>query len=798
MKNIAQHTPMMQQFLKIKAEFPDTLLLYRMGDFYELFFDDAKKAAELLNITLTHRGHSAGDPIPMAGVPFHAVDSYLARLVNIGQSVAICEQIGDPATSKGPVERKVTRIITPGTITDEALLDERKDNLLLAIHQEDDAYGLAYLDMGAGKISLLQAADENILLSEIERINPAEILIEEQTHYPKRLAKHPCLRQRATWEFEYKTAQNLLKEQFQVKELSAYDCDDAPLAICAAGALLSYAQDTQRNNLRHIQTITKEQQALYIQLDPNTRRNLEIDINLNGERNHTLCQIIDKTSTPMGSRLLKRYLHQPFRDQRVLSERIDTVKTLYQNQQFVALHEALKPIGDIERIVARIGLGSAKPRDLTKLNHALEQLPLLKSLLSASKQSLLVQLNNQIQVFASLKELLTNALVENPPMLIRDGGVIAKGFDHELDELRNISSNADAFLIALEQRERERTGLSTLKVGYNKVHGFFIEISRAQSADAPNDYIRRQTLKNVERYITPELKQFEDKALSASAKALQREKQIYENLIETIATDINILQTTFQAVAEVDVFANLAERADALNYQAPKFTDSKDLTIIAGRHPVIEACQDSPFVPNDLRLSEQDKTLIITGPNMGGKSTYMRQAALICLLAHIGSFVPADSATFPPIDRIFTRIGASDDISSGRSTFMVEMTETATILNYATEQSLVLIDEIGRGTSTYDGMSLAWATARYLANIIKSYTLFATHYFELTHLAQECDAITNIHFDAIKHGENIVFLHQAKSGAANKSYGLDVAKLAGIPKAVLDQAHIKLSTLENE
>jgi len=796
-ENIAQHTPMMQQFLKIKQEFPDILLFYRMGDFYELFFDDAKEAAELLDLTLTHRGHSAGAPIPMAGVPFHAVDSYLAKLVKQGQSIAICEQVGEPNTGKGPVERKVTRIITPGTLTDEALLDEKQDNFLLAINEEKGKYGLAYLDMGAGRINILEANHQAQLISEVERIRPAEILIPENSSLEKLFKKHPCLRQRATWEFELKTAEALLTEQFNVKDLTAYDCKDIPLAIAAAGVLLNYAKDTQRAHLRHIQTIAKEEEALYIQIDPNTRKNLEIDTNLRGGRENTLSQVIDNTSTPMGSRLLKRYLHKPFSDQKLLNARVQTVKTLYQTQLFISLQEALKPIGDIERIVARVGLYSARPRDLIKLREALAQLPVIKSLMIQSANVLLLTMEEKIDLFDSLKSLLSKALIDNPPMLIRDGGVIAEGFDHELDELRKISDNANEFLLALERKEKEQTGLSSLKVGYNKVHGYFIEISRAQAHNAPANYVRRQTLKNAERFITPELKDFEDKALSSKSKALAREKMLYDNLIETIASDIVVLQKTIAAIAEIDVFVNLAERADSLNYQPPEFTEQHEIIIDSGRHPVIEACQDSPFVPNDLQLNLQQKTMIITGPNMGGKSTYMRQTALICLLAHIGSFVPANKAVFPAIDRIFTRIGASDDLASGRSTFMVEMTETANILNYATDKSLVLIDEIGRGTSTYDGLSLAWATARYLTDVLKSYTLFATHYFELTHLADEIKTVMNIHFDAVKHSDHIVFLHQAKPGPANQSYGIEVAKLAGIPQTVLEQAKIKLDSLED-
>ena len=580
-ENIAQHTPMMQQYLQIKAEFPEILLFYRMGDFYELFFDDAKKAAELLDLSLTHRGHSAGTPIPMAGLPYHAVDNYLARLVKIGESVAICEQVGDPATSKGPVERKVTRIITPGTLTEEALLDEKQDNFLLAIYEAQSQFGIAYLDMGAGRISLLQVAELNMLLSEIERINPAEILIAEDSQLDTFFTKHPCLRKRAIWEFDANTAEKLLIDQFCVKDLTAYDCNDIPLAISAAGALLSYTKDTQRNNLRHIQTISKEQQTNYIQIDPTTRKNLEIDINLRGTKENTLCQILDKTITPMGSRLLKRYLHKPLRDHTLLNQRVQTVKQLFQTQTFTPLQSLLKPIGDIERIIARIGLYNARPRDLSKLSLALQQLPLIKTLIGEIKNPLLTLLSNKICLFESLQTLLKRALVDTPPLLIRDGGVIADGFDQTLDELREISENADSFLIALEKKEKEETGISTLKVGYNKVHGYFIEISKGQAHNAPASYTRRQTLKNAERFITPELKSFEDNALSSKAKALAREKMLYDNLIETIASDIIELQQTFLAIADIDVFANLAERADSLHFQPPNFTTEKTLNITA-------------------------------------------------------------------------------------------------------------------------------------------------------------------------------------------------------------------------
>jgi DNA mismatch repair protein MutS len=792
-----QHTPMMQQYLTIKAEFPHMLLLYRMGDFYELFFNDAHRAAKLLDITLTHRGHSAGNPIPMAGVPFHAIEGYLAKLVKLGESIAICEQIGDPALSKGPVERKVTRIITPGTISDEALLEEAIDNLLVAIHIKQKAIGLATLDITSGRFLVSQFDNFTQLQYELARLRPAEIIISDDTLIREKLTSFKCVRYRAPWEFEQNFAEKILKQHFHVNSLSIFECEHLPVAIMAAGGLLNYVQETQRTALPHIQKLQLVSLEKTITLDATTRRNLEIDINMRGTTQNTLVDVIDRTQTPMGKRLLKRWLHQPLRDHAILKARQDAIKELIIDDKFNNLAEQLKSMGDAERILARVALKSARPRDLLKLREIMARLPNIKSQLNTLQTKQWQEINQYIEPFDDLFELLSKAIIDNPPVWIRDGGVIAEGYHAELDELRGLASNAEQYLLDLETREKQRTQISTLKVGYNKVHGFYIEISRGQSHLAPIDYQRRQTLKNAERFITPELKEFEDKALSAQSKALALEKQLYDELLDILIEQISSLLITAEALAELDVLVNLAERAITLAMHAPEFSEQSVISIKQGRHLVIEYAKDEPFIPNDIDMSPARRMLLITGPNMGGKSTYMRQTALIVLLAHIGSFVPAESAIIGPIDRIFTRIGASDDIASGRSTFMVEMTETAHILQNATENSLILLDEIGRGTSTYDGLSIAWAAASYLVEKINAFTLFATHYFELTHLAEHYTNVVNVHFDAIENHDNIVFLHHVHDGAASQSFGIQVAKLAGLPSSVIERAKAKLTTLEH-
>ena len=791
----ATHTPMMQQYLAIKSEHPHELLFYRMGDFYELFYNDAEVASKLLDITLTSRGKSAGEAIPMAGVPYHAAEGYLARLVKAGRSVAIAEQIGDPAASKGPVEREVVRIVTPGTLTDESLLEARQDALILAISLGKTGYGLAWLDVSSGRFLVSEVEDEIALEAEVARLAPAEILVPESSHLADETWPG-ALRRQPDWSFDEVSAREDLQRQFQTRDLDGFGCSDATIAIAAAGALLNYVKDTQRSDLPHIRAIHLESQSGAVILDAATRRNLEIDLTLSGSEEHTLYAVYDSTVTAMGARHLRRWLHRPINDRSDIERRLDAVDAMVQAYRFEPLREALKDIADLERILARVALGSARPRDLSRLGSSLLQLPLIRSRLPA-ESALLGHLASALPDYNHLTDLLGRAIIENPPVLIRDGGVIAAGYDEQLDELRGISENAGAYLLELEQRERDSTGLSTLKVGYNRVHGYYIEVSRTQSEQAPDTYQRRQTLKNVERFITPELKTFEDKALSSKSRALAREKHLYEALVAEVAESLAPLQTTATALCDLDVLACFAERAPALHLCRPRFTDDTLLQIEGGRHPVVEAARDVPFIANDTQLDHNRRMLLITGPNMGGKSTYMRQNALIALLAHVGAFVPAQAVSLSCLDRIFTRIGSSDDLASGRSTFMVEMTETANILHNATERSLILMDEIGRGTSTFDGLSIAWATALALANQVQALTFFATHYFELTALPDHHPAMANVHLDATEHEDHVVFLHQIQEGPANRSFGLQVAKLAGVPDSILGVAKDKLNELES-
>lgn len=790
------HTPMIQQYLRIKSDYPDMLLLYRMGDFYELFFEDAKRAAQLLDITLTHRGQSADKPIPMAGVPYHAVENYLARLLKKGESVAICEQIGDPATSKGPVERQVTKIITPGTVTDEALLDAKKDTLLLAIHQQKQKTGLAWVDLSSGRFHLLELKDEHQLSAELTRLQPAELLIQEASHLHDYCAGFP-VKTRPGWEFDADAAHKLICEQFAVSDLSAFGQRDYPIALIAAGALLAYLRTTQKQALPHLKTITLEHTEDYLQLDAATQKHLELFETISGGSTHCLFTVLDRTANSMGSRLLKRWLGRPLKQQTQIEARQQSIKEIMALQQDIALHDLMKQCCDVERIASRIALKSARPRDLVTLRDTLSLLPEINSTIRSNQAPLIGELKQQLQPLPSLLQLLETAIIDNPPVLIRDGGVIAAGFDEELDELRRLSTNANDTLNTLEQLEKERTGLSSLKFGFNSVQGFYIELSKAQAEKAPLNYQRKQTLKNVERYITPELKVFEEKVLSAQVKALAREKWLYENLLLETQNYLVQLAGVANAISQLDVLTTLAERAQSLNWQCPVLVPTPGIHIEEGRHPVIEQLLQEQFIANDLHLEPQHNMLLITGPNMGGKSTYMRQTALIVLLAHIGSFVPAKTTQLGPIDRIFTRIGASDDLASGRSTFMVEMTETAEILRQATHESLVLIDEIGRGTSTYDGMALAHATCTYLATKIKAYTLFSTHYFELTQLPQVYNCIRNVHLQASLNTGRIIFLYHVEDGAANRSYGLEVAELAGIPADVLKLAHQHLKHIQS-
>ncbi|NSY35662.1 DNA mismatch repair protein MutS [Pseudoalteromonas sp. JC28] len=795
---INQQTPMMQQYLRIKAQHQEILLFYRMGDFYELFFDDAIRAAQLLDISQTYRGKAGGNPIPMAGVPYHAVENYLARLVQLGESVAICEQVGDPATSKGPVERKVVRIVTPGTVTDEALLQERQDNLLAAVYQHPKnlGYGVAYLDINSGRFNIVELQTDEALNSTLQRLQPAELLYPESFQNLLVLESIKGSRRRPDWEFDLDTAKHLLCQQFATRDLVGFGVDNANMGLIAAGCVMQYVKDTQRTALPHIRAITLEKNEHAVILDAATRKNLELTLNLSGGVENTLAQILDKSSTAMGSRLLKRRIHTPVRERKELNARLNAIASLIEQQLCMEVYDALKHIGDIERVVARLALFTARPRDLTRLRSALQALPPLHDILQDATDTRLQSIISHSPALPKLQDLLERAVIDNPPALIRDGGVIAQGYNAELDELRALSAGATDVLEKLEERERERTGISTLKIGYNRVHGFYIEISRANSHLVPAEYIRRQTLKNNERYIIPELKEHEDKVLGSQSKALALEKRLYEELFELIAPYIEQLQVMAAALADLDVLNTLAERAQTLDYCKPTLTEGTEIDLVDGRHPVVEQVSKEPFIANPVKLNDERKMLIITGPNMGGKSTYMRQTALIVLMAHIGSYVPASAASIGIVDRIFTRIGASDDLASGRSTFMVEMTETATILNNATAQSLVLMDEIGRGTSTYDGLSLAYATADYLASKIAAKTLFATHYFELTELAEQQAGLVNVHLDAVEHNDTIAFKHTVMEGAASKSFGLQVASLAGVPKAVIKLAKQKLALLE--
>ncbi len=810
--DLTKHTPFMRQYLSAKAEHPEVLLFFRMGDFYELFYDDARKAARLLDITLTQRGQSAGAPIPMAGVPYHAAENYLARLVRLGESVAICEQMGDPALAKGIVERKVVRIVTPGTVTDAALLEERRDNLLLAIAGgANGAYGLAWVDLSSGRFLLSEVPHAEALAAELARLQPAETLVDESVAWPKLVSGLPGLRKRPPWHFDSDAAKRELNRFFGTRDLGGFGVDNLPLATAAAGCLLGYVEETQKSALPHLTGMAVESASETIALDAATRRNLELDTHPSGRTEHTLLGVLDETVTPMGARLLRRWLNRPLRSRDLLRQRHQAIGMLIDSRRYESLREQLRGIGDLERILARVALRSARPRDLSTLRDGLAAAPGISAIildredqeaaihgrtLQQEPSPLLRDLVGRIGDHADSAALLARAIVAQPPVLQRDGGVVADGYDAELDELRRLSTHADQYLVELEEREKAASGISTLKVGYNRVHGYYIEISKGQSDKAPTHYTRRQTTKNAERYITEELKTFEDKVLSAKERSLMRERALYEALLDTLTEKLEPLKAAAAAMAELDVIATLTERAEALDWAAPELTDEPGIAIERGRHPVVEKVRDEPFEPNDLALDDGRRMLVITGPNMGGKSTYMRQNALIVLLAHIGSYVPASRAAIGPIDRIFTRIGAGDDLSRGQSTFMVEMSETANILHNATEQSLVLMDEVGRGTSTYDGLSLARAAAVHLARNSRAYTLFATHYFELTELANEFPAIANVHLDAVEYGEQLVFMHAVKDGPANRSFGLQVAALAGLPKSVIADAKRTLGELE--
>jgi DNA mismatch repair protein MutS len=788
MNTVAEHTPMMQQYLRIKGEHPDILVFYRMGDFYELFYDDAEKGARLLDITLTQRGQSAGAPVKMAGVPVHSVEQYLAKLVKLGESVAICEQVGDVATAKGPVERQVTRIVTPGTLTDSSLLEDKADNILLALSRDRSTVGLAWLSLASGTLRVAEVAPQ-ALDNELRRISPAEVLVADGVHldgyFSTRLP---------AWHFDVESGKRRLLKQLGAASLAGFGVEDFSLAIGASGALLEYAAKTQGQALAHVSTVTAERAGEYVRLDAATRRNLELTETLRGEPSPTLFSLLDECATGMGSRLLRHWLHHPLRDRVALKRRHAVVACLLDS--FTEVHKALRGFSDVERITARIALKSARPRELSGLRDSLALLPELQTALGRSNgPELLQQLIADLASPDACIDLLRKALRDDPAARIIDGGVIADGYSAELDELRGLQGDAGAFLAAMEAKERERTGIPNLRVAYNSVHGYYIEVTNAQADKVPTDYRRRQTLKNAERYITPELKAFEDKALSARDRSLALEKSLYDALLEQLNEHVPVLQRIARALAQADVLASFAGTAGRRNYVRPQFSEERGIEIEGGRHPVVEA-QIENFIANDCRLTPTRSLLLITGPNMGGKSTYMRQVALITLMAHVGSFVPARAARLGPIDQVFTRIGAADDLAGGRSTFMVEMTESASILHNATANSLVLMDEVGRGTSTFDGLALAWAIARHLVERNRSLSLFATHYFEMTRLALEYKELANVHLDAVEHKDTVVFLHAVEEGPASQSYGLQVAALAGVPKEVIRRARKYLELLE--
>ena len=797
-QSAAAHSPVMQQYLGFKAEYPDMLIFFRMGDFYELFYEDARTAARLLDIALTKRGKSAGAAIPMAGVPHHAADTYLARLIKQGQSVVICEQIGEAVPSKGPVERKITRIVTPGTLTDASLLQDSVPNLLLSVYQADKRYGLAAVELSTGAVWVAEEDDSIALIDIIEQHCPSELLISESSSFRQALERTHCVTCRPDWDFDMTAATQRMKEQYQINDLSGFGFDEIKQGLCAFGSLLQYLNDTQKTLLPHLHPPQIKRSEDTINIDAISRRNLELETNLNPDREHNVFNVINQTVTAMGARMLRRWLQHPIRQQDKLRLRYDAVSALLINHRYRELRESLHPVCDMERIVTRIVLRSAKPRDLIQLKQSLKQLPEIKERINGTDSPRLNALDADISSFDQLLQSLQTALVSEPPVTIRDGGVIASGYDKQLDELRALNDDAGAQLLKLEQQEKKSTGINNLKIGFNRVHGYYIEISRQHCADIPDYYVRGQTLKATERFITPELKSFETRIFSARENSLAREKQLYDLLLNEIATFMNDLQSCASNLAELDTYMSFAACADTLNLNVPTLTQKRAITIRGGRHPVVEQIQTGPFIANDLKLNDITSMLMITGPNMGGKSTYMRQTALIIILAHIGCFVPAQEASIGPIDKIFTRIGASDDLASGRSTFMVEMTETANILHNATCNSLVLMDEIGRGTSTCDGLALAWASAAYLASQTGAYTLFATHYFELTALAETYENVSNVHLSAVEHGDDVIFMHTVRLGPANQSYGIQVAALAGVPKQVIDAARQHLQQIESQ
>ncbi len=796
-------SPMMAQYQRIKAEHPDTLLFYRMGDFYELFFDDARRANRLLDITLTARGTSGGEPIPMAGVPVVSLDGYLAKLIRLGEAVAICEQVGDVATAKGPVERKVVRVVTPGTVTDTELLADKSDALLLAVAKVGKVWGLAWLALTRGELGLTECSEAE-LAAWLARLAPAEVLVDRDQVPAALMQAQLTLTHRPAWQFDSALGLRKLCAQLHVASLAGFNAQELRAAHAAGAALLSFAEHTQGRALAHVSRLEVQRASDLLDLPPITHRNLELTQTLRGEDAPTLLSLLDTCRTGMGSRALRQWLTHPMRERRAASQRHDAIEALHgpHGARLDDLRDTLRGVNDVERITARIALRQVRPRELTGLRTTLQALPALRAQLPAGAATLLDMLGEALTPPAAILERLEATIANEPAVLLRDGGVIAAGFDADLDELRGIGANCDAYLIDLETRERTRTGIANLRVQFNKVHGFYIEVTQGQSSKVPADYQRRQTLKNAERFITPELKTFEDKALSAQDRALAREKLLYEQLIDALQAHIEPLSALARALAGLDALAALAERAHTLDWCRPEFVREPCLRIEGGRHPVVEArlmeTSAGPFMPNDCKLDAAQKMLVITGPNMGGKSTFMRQVALIALLAAMGSFVPARACRLGPMDGVYTRIGAADDLANAQSTFMLEMTEAAAILHSATEHSLVLMDEIGRGTSTFDGLALASSIASHLHDKTRAFTLFATHYFELTALPVRHERACNLHVSAVESGDDIVFLHELQPGPASRSYGVQVARLAGMPASLLRQARATLEALENQ
>jgi len=799
-QDFSAHTPVMAQYFRLKAEHPDVLVFFRMGDFYEVFYDDARKCNALLDITLTQRGQSAGQPVVMAGVPVNALESYLAKLIRLGEAVAIAEQVGDVATAKGPVERKVVRVVTPGTVTDTELLADKQDSILLAVATQGKTLGLAWLSLTQGQLGLSECGERE-LPSFLARMSPAEVLVDRERQPQAVLAARLPITNRPSWQFDTQLGARKLCEQLGVASLQGFNAQDLKAAQAAAAALLSYAEHTQGRALAHVKSLQVQRSTELLDLPPATQRNLELTQTLRGESSPTLLSVLDSCRSGMGSRALRHWLLHPKRERSEALGRHSAIGALIENG-FGPLREALRHVSDVERIAARIALRQVRPRELTGLRATLQTLPDLRHTLPSGEQgsALITTLAQHLTPAPHIEELLRRSIADEPAVLLRDGGVIAAGFDEQLDELRGIQQNCDSFLLDLETRERARTGIANLRVQFNKVHGFYIEVTQGQVDKVPLDYQRRQTLKNAERYITPELKAFEDKALSAQERALAREKLLFEMVIDQLTEELPTLTALGRALASLDALAALAERAATLNWCRPDFVNQPAIDITAGRHPVVEArlreTGAGEFMANDCRLDARTKMLVITGPNMGGKSTFMRQVALICLLAAIGSYVPATGCRLGPMDAIHTRIGAADDLANAQSTFMLEMTEAAAILHSASDQSLVLMDEIGRGTSTFDGLALAGAIASHLHDKTRAFTLFATHYFELTEFPAKHAQALNCHVAAVESGEDIVFLHEIQPGPASRSYGVQVARLAGMPASLVRQARTTLEALE--